>query len=284
MSNNKRFQNSAYQSSRIPEEMPLRSFMDLPESVIWRILLLSALIYLVWTDKIAIVMGAPGPDKKEIGQKNPGKAISTSMLGLSLGESKMPAETPAKQTLVYVELPSGPMTNLTPVIDPQFARRYGLPEEKAKPFLGASKQYVDTWAELAVAEMQRTGIPASITLAQGLLESNAGDSKLAQRSNNHFGIKCFSSHCKKGHCVNFTDDSHKDFFVRYATVKGSYQAHSDFLRKSARFRHLLELEPSDYKAWARGLAKAGYATDKKYAEKLIAIIHNLGLHQYDRMQ
>jgi flagellum-specific peptidoglycan hydrolase FlgJ len=129
--------------------------------------------------------------------------------------------------------------------------------------------------------MRRFGIPASITLAQGLLESNAGDSPLVRKTNNHFGIKCFSKTCKRGHCANFTDDSHKDFFVRYDNAWSSYRAHSQFLKNTKRYAALFNLDPADYRAWAQGLEKAGYATDPLYAEKLVALIENLGLNRYD---
>ena len=128
--------------------------------------------------------------------------------------------------------------------------------------------------------MRKYGIPASITLAQGLIESNAGESRLSKENNNHFGMKCFSKKCKKDHCSNFTDDSHKDFFRKYTTAWESYRAHSIMLGGD-RYKHLKKLDKSDYKSWARGLKKAGYATDRRYAEKLIHIIEEMELYQYD---
>ena len=141
--------------------------------------------------------------------------------------------------------------------------------------------YIKHYAPIAVKEMKQYGVPASITLAQGLLESNAGASKLATKNNNHFGIKCFSKNCKKGHCSNYSDDSHKDFFKKYDSDWASYRAHSLFLQRN-RYRHLLKLPHLDYKSWARGLSKAGYATDKQYADKLILIIATLKLHRFDK--
>ena len=129
-------------------------------------------------------------------------------------------------------------------------------------------------------EMERHGIPVSITLAQGLLESNIGQSRLALENNNHFGIKCFSKSCKKGHCTNFNDDHHKDFFRKFSSVEESYAAHSKVLEKD-RYRSLFRLKSNDYKGWARGLRKAGYATDPRYADKLIRIIEDLELYQFD---
>jgi len=137
--------------------------------------------------------------------------------------------------------------------------------------------YVQRFAKVAKSEMEKYGIPASIKLAQGLLESKAGKSKLATTTNNHFGIKCFSKHCKKGHCTNFSDDSHKDFFKVFDTAWASYRAHSELLQ-SNRYKHLLH---QDYTTWAKGLSKAGYATDPQYSKKLIEIIETLELYKYD---
>lgn len=141
--------------------------------------------------------------------------------------------------------------------------------------------YVDHFVDVAKKEMHKYGIPASITLAQGLLESNAGESKLAKRNNNHFGMKCFSKTCKKGHCSNFTDDTHKDFFRKYKNSWDSYRAHSLLLKNGRRYQGLFQLDKEDYKGWARGLKKAGYATDRHYAEKLINTIEDLQLYKYD---
>ncbi len=142
-------------------------------------------------------------------------------------------------------------------------------------------KYIKRFERVAKTEQGKYGIPVSITLAQGLLESNVGESRLAVRNNNHFGMKCFSRTCGPGHCSNFTDDSHKDFFRKYNTAWESYRAHSIMLT-GKRYRHLLKLEKTDYKNWAKGLKKAGYATDKRYAEKLINLIEDLKLYEYDK--
>jgi len=141
--------------------------------------------------------------------------------------------------------------------------------------------YIERYLSVAVEERERFGIPASITLAQGLLESNAGKSPLATRNNNHFGIKCFSRTCKRGHCRNFEDDSHKDFFRIYSSSQESFRSHSQLLQ-SDRYRGLFEIPQSNYKAWARELQRAGYATDPSYANKLIELIEDLGLYRYDQ--
>jgi flagellum-specific peptidoglycan hydrolase FlgJ len=145
------------------------------------------------------------------------------------------------------------------------------------------RSYISTYAPIAQQEMRAHGIPASITLAQGLLESVAGTSKLAQTTNNHFGIKCFARSCKKGHCTNYADDHHKDFFRVYTDPAQSFRDHSKFLVAGSRYARLFDLKASDYKGWAKGLKEAGYATDPGYADKLIGLIERYDLHKYDRI-
>ena len=140
--------------------------------------------------------------------------------------------------------------------------------------------YVNAYGHIAREQMREHGIPASITLAQGLLESGIGKSTLALRNNNHFGLKCFSKTCKQSHCSNHSDDHHKDFFRIFSSPEESYAAHGELLQKD-RYRPLFRLDPRDYRGWARGLSKAGYATDPKYADKLIALIENLQLQRLD---
>ncbi len=142
--------------------------------------------------------------------------------------------------------------------------------------------YVQRFAKVAQTEMQKFGIPASVTLAQGLLESNVGESSLASRNNNHFGIKCFSRNCRRGHCSNYTDDSHKDFFRIYKSPWESYRAHSLMLYHNKRYKKLFDLDRTDYQNWSYGLKKAGYATDPNYGEKIVGMIRDLNLHQYDK--
>ena len=142
--------------------------------------------------------------------------------------------------------------------------------------------YVDQFKLVALAEMETHGIPASITLAQGLLESGTGRSTLARKNHNHFGIKCFSKKCRKGHCSNHSDDHHKDFFRVFENPEESYREHSKVLMKD-RYRKLFQLKKTDYKNWAHGLRKAGYATDPRYGDKLVRMIEELELWRYDRL-
>lgn len=144
----------------------------------------------------------------------------------------------------------------------------------------AYEDYIHKYRKIAVDEMKRFHIPASITLAQGLLESGAGKSALARRSNNHFGIKCGGSW--KGKTVRANDDAPNECFRAYKHPKDSYRDHSVFLSTGARYAFLFRLKITDYKGWARGLKKAGYATDPRYADRLINIIELYDLNEYDR--
>lgn len=144
----------------------------------------------------------------------------------------------------------------------------------------AYEDYIKKYRGIAVDEMKHYRIPASITLAQGLLESGAGKSQLARKSNNHFGIKCGGAW--DGPSVRYTDDAPNECFRAYKHAKDSYRDHSKFLRSGARYASLFRLKITDYKGWAKGLKKAGYATDPRYATRLINIIETYGLDKYDR--
>jgi Mannosyl-glycoprotein endo-beta-N-acetylglucosaminidase/LysM domain len=132
------------------------------------------------------------------------------------------------------------------------------------------KKYIHTYKDLAVSEMLRTGVPASITLAQGIHESGAGIGKLALMSNNHFGIKCKSNWT--GETVKHNDDAKGECFRKYETVEESFKDHSDFLKSSQRYSSLFSLDPTDYEGWSKGLKNAGYATNPKYPQVLIKLI------------
>ena len=138
--------------------------------------------------------------------------------------------------------------------------------------------YIDQYKDLAIAEMLKYNIPASITLAQGLLESGAGQSELARESNNHFGIKC---HDWRGDRSFYDDDEKNECFRSYRDVYESYEDHSKFLARQPRYRSLFKLKKTDYKGWARGLKRCGYATNPAYAKQLINIIELYKLHRYD---
>lgn len=143
----------------------------------------------------------------------------------------------------------------------------------------SESQYINKYSELAVKEMKRVGIPASITLAQGMLESGNGNSTLARKSNNHFGIKCHNDW--NGKRVYHDDDRKGECFRHYKSVYKSYIDHSNFLTDKSRYASLFQLKTTDYKGWAKGLKKAGYATDPKYSSRLIHIIEENNLQRFD---
>ena len=143
------------------------------------------------------------------------------------------------------------------------------------------ERYIQKWAPTAVREMYRSGVPASITLAQGILESRYGLSALASEGNNHFGIKCHKDW--KGKSMRYDDDAKGECFRVYDSADESFQDHSDFLRYRDRYKFLFELKTTDYKGWAYGLKKAGYATDPNYPAKLIKYIEDYKLYEYDTM-
>jgi flagellum-specific peptidoglycan hydrolase FlgJ len=139
--------------------------------------------------------------------------------------------------------------------------------------------YIETYRDVAKKQMERHGIPASITLAQGILESGSGKGELTMKSNNHFGIKCHKGW--KGQRVYHDDDKDQECFRKYANPAYSFTDHSLFLTGRSRYAFLFKFPKDDYKAWAKGLKKAGYATDKKYPRKLIALIERYELYKYD---
>lgn len=140
------------------------------------------------------------------------------------------------------------------------------------------EQYIERYKDIAIAKMHEHGIPASITLAQGMLESDNGNSKLVREGNNHFGIKCHNWQGKK---MYHDDDRKNDCFRKYNSDTESFEDHSAYLKAQPRYRELFQLKPDDYKGWAHGLKRAGYATNPKYAQLLITIIEDNDLHRFD---
>jgi LysM repeat protein len=140
------------------------------------------------------------------------------------------------------------------------------------------REYIETYKDLAMEEMQRTGVPASITLAQGIHETGAGQSALVRKSNNHFGIKCKSEWT--GESASHDDDARGECFRKYDDPADSYRDHSDFLKNRKHYAFLFDLEPTDFEAWAYGLKKAGYATNPKYPQILIKLIQDYNLQDY----
>ncbi len=150
--------------------------------------------------------------------------------------------------------------------------------------MSKASDYVDKYAEAAMEQMRKYGIPASVTLAQGILESASGQSELSRKGNNHFGIKATKTWLDGGgRYLVYTDDKPNEKFCQYASVADSYEHHSLFLRGNKRYSNLFELSPDDYVGWTRGLQEDGYASSKQYASSLQALIRQNGLDKYDRM-
>lgn len=142
------------------------------------------------------------------------------------------------------------------------------------------EQYIEQYKQLAIDDMEKYGIPASIKMAQALLESDAGNSRLARQGNNHFGIKCKKDWT--GETIHHDDDAPQECFRKYPSAQESFHDHSEFLDRSPRYQGLFELDPLDYKAWAHGLKAAGYATNPKYPELLIKLIEDYKLYLLDK--
>lgn len=162
----------------------------------------------------------------------------------------------------------------------------GNSKEKEEPDVKSSKptkiisteHYISVYKNIAVSEMKKYGIPASITLAQGILESGSGKGTLATKANNHFGIKCHNWEGKK---IYHDDDRRQECFRKYKSAHRSFRDHSEFLADRKRYAKLFQLDKDDYKGWAKELRRAGYATDKRYPQKLIALIERYDLTKFD---
>ena len=158
-----------------------------------------------------------------------------------------------------------------------FSGVYAQPSER----FVSRKDYIEMWKDEAISQMVKYGIPASVTLAQGILESADGNSELAKYANNHFGIKC---HGWDGPGVFKDDDKKDECFRKYTNALESFEDHSKFLAHRSRYAELFTLKVTDYEGWAKGLKKAGYATNPKYASMLVSIIELNELHKYDKME
>jgi flagellum-specific peptidoglycan hydrolase FlgJ len=166
--------------------------------------------------------------------------------------------------------------NKTTEIDDVIAIEEPSPKQVVK--INSTADYISIFCEIAKQEMELYGIPASITLAQGILESNSGKGRLSVEANNHFGIKC---HDWTGAKIYHDDDAAQECFRKYNNAKYSYRDHSLFLTTRKRYAKLFTLKKDDYKRWAKELKAAGYATDKKYPDKLISLIERYELYKFD---
>lgn len=152
------------------------------------------------------------------------------------------------------------------------------PKTSTSTIPNSTEAYILQYADIAMEEMRKYKIPASITLAQGILESGSGKGRLAVEANNHFGIKC---HGWTGEKIYHDDDASQECFRKYPHADQSFEDHSTFLTSRGRYADLFKLDLDDYEGWAKGLRAAGYATDRKYPEKLISLIERFQLYKYD---
>ena len=254
----KTYNSRNHQQSKTPD-----FFQD---GFLWKFVVLAGLSYLVWADKFSLTLSLN--DEKITGQ-----SIKASMLTIM--------DEPTEPTLTLKNKADLPRPKKSDNAQPTHESRSEKSAVAGNPEKNLQMQsYAERFAPVAIAEMHKFGIPASITLAQALLESNAGASGLAKKANNHFGMKCFSQKCGKGHCMNYSDDTHKDFFLKFPNAWRSFRKHSEMLKSNQRYASLFRSK--DYRQWANGLAKAGYATDRNYGEKLIRLIETQHLDRYDR--
>jgi flagellum-specific peptidoglycan hydrolase FlgJ len=175
---------------------------------------------------------------------------------------------------------SAPLTQTAPQ-SPVSKPAEGVKTESGALGSSPAENYINRFKNIAISEMNSAGIPASITLAQGILESGSGNSRLALEANNHFGIKCTPDW--KGESIKHDDDQKDDCFRVYKSPEESFRDHSEFLKRK-RYAALFELDKNDYKGWAAGLKEAGYATNPRYAELLINLIERYGLNHFDRKE
>ena len=206
--------------------------------------------------------------------RNSGLIVLIAMMMVGCGAKKRTSYAKAKE--------ENPPKSVVAVNTSEANTGYPMPEDKGEfvyfPISGI-EEYISTFAPVAELEMKAYGIPASITLAQGILESGYGQGELTRKTNNHFGIKCHTGW--EGAYESHDDDEKGECFRKYNHPMYSFRDHSIFLSSRARYAPLFDLRKDDYKGWARGLKAAGYATDRHYPQKLISFIERYGLHRYD---
>lgn len=224
-----------------------------------------------------IHIGNTANAKSLYNNKKPSETINAGLLDL-------PQEGEQNSTALIILSPAeqeqaAKYSNLGFILNPDYAKRKRIDSKIVAFKAQKCYDYINKYKSTAEEEAALYGIPVAITLAQGLLESNAGDSKLALNDNNHFGIKCRAK-CVGCRCANYSDDSKYDMFRVFDSPWYSFREHSNLLI-GKRYKHLNKLSRTDYKNWAYGLKAAGYATDKNYAAKLINIIESLNLQRFD---
>lgn len=199
----------------------------------------------------------------------------------SCGSSKSKVATSKRAKKPVVTRTRTTPTRIASTKSPTATRSTEVIESTSKTVVYSDvvNNYVSQFKDIAKGNMKQYGIPASIILAQGILESGAGAGTLSKTANNHFGIKCHTGW--EGESVRHDDDASQECFRKYKDPAESYRDHAEFLTGRSRYASLFKLEKGDYEAWAKGLKAAGYATDPKYPDKLISYIERYNLHQYD---
>lgn len=195
--------------------------------------------------------------------------LSVTILSLSCGSKKVATTTKKQKTVV---IKTEPKTTKPP--------KEVIVKDTPEVYANATEEYIAIYSDKAQDEMRAYGIPASITLAQGILESASGKGRLAVQANNHFGIKCHKSW--RGQKIYHDDDAKGECFRKYRNSLSSFEDHSKFLVGRKRYEKLFDLKKDDYKGWAKELRKAGYATDKRYPQKLISLIERYQLYRFDQ--
>jgi flagellum-specific peptidoglycan hydrolase FlgJ len=183
-------------------------------------------------------------------------------------------------SLLKKEQQSAPLTQITKPAEP-VKNSEKVSTTNSSSIKTPAESYIERFKNIAISEMNSSGIPASITLAQGILESGNGNSRLAKEANNHFGIKCSTEW--KGETILQDDDNKDDCFRVYKSAEESFKDHTEFLKRK-RYALLFELDKNDYRGWANGLKTAGYATNPRYAELLISLIERYELNRFDRIE
>jgi flagellum-specific peptidoglycan hydrolase FlgJ len=183
-------------------------------------------------------------------------------------------------SLLKKEQQSAPLTQITKPAEP-LKNSEKVSTTTSSTIKTPAESYIERFKIIAISEMNSSGIPASITLAQGILESGNGNSRLAKEANNHFGIKCSTEW--KGETILQDDDNKDDCFRVYKSAEESFKDHTEFLKRK-RYALLFELDKNDYRGWANGLKTAGYATNPRYAELLISLIERYELNRFDRIE
>lgn len=247
-----------------PEEKKMEPFL-------WKLLMLTALTYFIWSEKISIDIGPFSVRKTMVEQQfSQRKTDFMSLLGFH--------ETRNTGVLLDNQV----IDNLTFALDPTYQERYEIPGDVVQPRMERCALFVKRFSPVAIAEMRCYGIPASILLAQALLASDAGENDQSVKANNFFQRPCKAGQCRSDHFPLTVDPEATGLMDVFPNLWGSFRAQSLYLKNTAPYAILVSAGNHDYRKWADYLNKAGYSTDAQYGEKLVALVYSLHLDRYDR--